>query len=202
MNRPRSSLRVYVRTLERIFADRFDAPVVFSRRDWALAKEWHERGVPVGLVLEALNECGGKVVRSLSSVASIVEETWEVVQAGRRISHAGETGEESRTTAERVQAWKSVLSREDEESPLALLLGEIMKELELGLIDAAVADQRLDDDIMRAAPHEILEQARRAASDKLAPHRERMTGDVFDATLVRAVKERLRVSLNLPRLDF
>jgi len=201
LSRPQSTLRIYVRTLERALAEQADRPVVLSHRDWHLATEWHEKGVPLGLILETLDECKGKAIRSLSALASRVDEAWGVVLAGRRSIDPGDMYKDGIGAAEKLQAWRATLRKTRQGSALGMLLEELVQAMECGSVEPEVADRRLEDAIMSVAPKELLEEVRQAALSRLASHRARMTDDVFEQTLIRSVKERLRVELDLPRLD-
>lgn len=77
------SARDYARTLERALADLHDGPVVFTHRDWDLANRWHARGIPVGVVLDAIEAKRKRPPRGLGAIATAVEESWEVVESGR-----------------------------------------------------------------------------------------------------------------------
>ena len=94
------SARAYARTLERALADLHDGPVVFTHRDWDLASRWHELGIPVGVVLDALDAKRKRPPRGLGAVATAVEESWRVVQAGR-VPTAADTHEPGRPVVER-----------------------------------------------------------------------------------------------------
>ena len=48
----------YVRSIERVWNGLVERAVVLSPKDWALASDWFERGVPLELVTEALEEVG------------------------------------------------------------------------------------------------------------------------------------------------
>lgn len=141
------SARAYARTLERALADLHDGPVVFTHRDWDLATRWHARGIPVGVVLDALEAKRKRPPRGLGAVAAAVEESWRVVQSGT-IAAPAEPHEPAATTTARPQ-------------------------------DVDVSP-------------EVLEACRREVERRLAPYRDRMPPDRFEATRRRAMAEALR----------
>src|SRR5437762_12916287 len=60
-------------------------PFILSAKDWVLMKKWHDEGVPLPVVIEAIdtvfekNEASGrkKVISSLSYCRHAVKEIWE-----------------------------------------------------------------------------------------------------------------------------
>src|SRR5438046_5876997 len=94
----------YYREIETHFAMRRGTPFILSAKDWALMKKWHDEGVPLPVVIEAIdavfekNETSGrrKVISSLSYCKHAVKEIWE----DRKNLYVGE-GE---TTPERAVA--------------------------------------------------------------------------------------------------
>src|SRR5437868_7720628 len=75
----------YYREIETHFAMRRGTPFILSAKDWALMKKWHDEGVPLPVVIEAIdavfekNETSGrkKVISSLSYCRHAVKELWE-----------------------------------------------------------------------------------------------------------------------------
>lgn len=47
----------YFLEVEAHFAFRRGTPVLFSGKDWLLMKEWHDGGVPLAIVIEAIDAC-------------------------------------------------------------------------------------------------------------------------------------------------
>src|SRR5437764_6983781 len=102
-------------------------PFILSAKDWALMKKWHDEGVPLPVVIEAIdsvfekNETSGrrKVISSLSYCRHAVKELW----AERKdLFVGGETG----TTPET--------------SPVAML-ESLAEKLEATSVAAAFADR-------------------------------------------------------------
>lgn len=74
----------YFQEIEAHFALRRGTPFILSAKDWALMRSWHEEGVPLPVVIEALdsvfekNESSGrrKAISSLSYCRHAVKELW------------------------------------------------------------------------------------------------------------------------------
>lgn len=74
----------YFNDIEGHFAERRGTPFILSAKDWALMKKWREDGVPLPVVIEAIdsvfekNETSGrrKVINSLSYCRHAVKEIW------------------------------------------------------------------------------------------------------------------------------
>ncbi len=75
----------YFNEIEGHFAVRRGTPFVLSAKDWLLMKKWREEGIPLPVVIEAIdsvfekNESSGrkKVISSLSYCRHAVKELWE-----------------------------------------------------------------------------------------------------------------------------
>ena len=86
-----TALRVgtYARAVEEALNRARGRPAVLSPRDWARVADWSARGVPLSVVLEALEETAarlrhrGNALRGLALVAPAVEETWRAIADGR-----------------------------------------------------------------------------------------------------------------------
>jgi hypothetical protein len=74
----------YFLEIEDCFSRLRRTPFVFSGKDWALMKEWKDEGIPLPIVLEALEGCfsksgegkRGRVVSSLRYCRHAVRELW------------------------------------------------------------------------------------------------------------------------------
>jgi hypothetical protein len=75
----------YFLEIEAHFAARRGTPFILSAKDWALMKSWFDGGIPLPIVIEALdtvfenNETSGrkKVISSLSYCRHAVKELWQ-----------------------------------------------------------------------------------------------------------------------------
>lgn len=74
----------YFLEIEAHFAVRRSTPFILSAKDWALMKKWRDEGIPLPIVIEAIdsvfekNETSGrrKVISSLSYCRHAVKELW------------------------------------------------------------------------------------------------------------------------------
>ncbi|MEO8034595.1 MAG: hypothetical protein ABI837_09185 [Acidobacteriota bacterium] len=83
----------YYLEIEAHFALRRNTPFILSAKDWALMREWAERGIPLPVVIEAIdqvfesNETSGrrKTISSLSYCKHAVKDLW----SERKQMHVG-----------------------------------------------------------------------------------------------------------------
>jgi hypothetical protein len=197
VSRDSSTVTAYVRALEGALSRSADRPVVISSRDWHLATDWHDRGIPLGLVLDVLTECSGKTVRSLAYLAPRVEEAWSVVISGRTMPRAADPEEVGGDPPSAFEQWRQALSGDMIESAL--------RESILDLLDRGAPpdeiERLLEDRLLDTIPREFLEEMERESRENLEPYRARMSRDIFEATVQRSVLGRIRRRLRLPRLD-
>src|SRR5207244_3500411 len=114
----------YYREIESHFAMRRGTPFILSAKDWALMKKWHGEGVPLPVVIEAIdtvfekNETSGrrKVISSLSYCKHAVKEIWE--DRKNLYVGAGETTPE-RAVAETLDALAAQLESTELGAPFA-----------------------------------------------------------------------------------
>jgi hypothetical protein len=75
----------YYLEIEAHFAARRETPFLFSAKDWSLMKQWHDDGIPLPVVIEAIDSCFDKraqagrkrVISSLSYCRHAVRELWD-----------------------------------------------------------------------------------------------------------------------------
>lgn len=75
----------YFLEIESHFAARRGTPFIFSAKDWALMKSWADGGVPLSVVIEAIDRCFEKraeskrrsTISSLTYCRHAVNELWE-----------------------------------------------------------------------------------------------------------------------------
>src|SRR5438552_3546695 len=75
----------YFQEIEAHFALRRGTPFILNAKDWALMKKWYDDGVPLPVVIEAIdavfekNETSGrkKVISSLSYCRHSIKELWQ-----------------------------------------------------------------------------------------------------------------------------
>jgi len=73
----------YFTEIEALFARRRGTPFIVNAKDWALMKKWHSEGVPLAIVLEAIDSVFDKFdakqrkVNGLSFCRHAVKELWD-----------------------------------------------------------------------------------------------------------------------------
>jgi hypothetical protein len=186
----------YVRQLEQALSSLTDGPRVFTQKDWGLATRWHDMGIPVGLVLELLEEAGFGV-SGLSRIARKVEASWVAVRKGRRGSAPSSTA--TADPAGREQALQQVLEDVTVPAEVHSLIQVLLEELRAGAssdkLEAIVAER-----LPEVVPGEILEEARLDAENSLSGQRNRMPPEMFRKTLDRGILSRLMKTFRIPRI--
>jgi hypothetical protein len=192
----------YFNEIEGHFAARRGTPFIVSAKDWALMQKWHDDGVPLPVVLEAIdnvferNETSGrrKAINGLSFCRHEVKELW----ADRKNLYvgAGTTTPEA-AIAETLNALATQLEASELAAPFAprvrALTGSVPKieeqllELERELLDAAMA----------AADVTALRQEIVASLGDTSRIDEKTVARTVEANLRRMVRERV----GLPRLS-
>jgi len=198
------SLARYARAIERRWTDFVGRPAVLSPSDWRWISEWHERGIPVQLIIECLDAAeerrragrGAKSPRGLSYLATAVDESWSVILDGRAEPAPDEGAREAR---EPFDAWRRRFDGEASGSPLKPLLARLLAELEAGA-DPEQIDEALERELGAAVPQGLREAAESEARSWLETHRAGMSEQEFDRAVDRAVILRLRRRLQLPKL--
>ena len=199
MNTDRGSsrtARAYARELERSLERLAGRPVVFSHRDWDLARRWHDSGVPLGLVVELLEERGSRVTRGLRSIAAAVESAWEVVRAGETRSGPGAGNAPAEATTPSGDPYAEAAARTDVEA-LERVLRAASERLRAGQEHPTI-DGVLDDVLADACPAAWVEDAAREVAGRLAPYRGRLPPAELERVRRRAVVDNLRARLGLP----
>ena len=190
----------YFLEIEAHFAMRRNTPFILSAKDWALMQRWHHEGIPLPVVIEAIdnvfekNESSGrrKVISSLSYCRHAVKELWDE----RRELFAG-----SSDTAPEAdpQARLDELAQRLEE-PLASRVRELGREKSVPRIEQRLMEieRELIDSLTASAPAEIEAMRREIAAalgdtSKLDP---KIRARTEEANLRRKIRERFHV----PRL--
>ena len=188
----------YARAIEEALARARGRPAVLSPRDWARVADWCARGVPLPVVLEALEAAAararrrGTEVRGLALVAPAVEESWQAVARGR----IGTPGVAPlRPGADDV--WRQARAGRPDDDALARWLDGARARLEDG-----EAPDALEEELDRSLPELASEPQRAKANSEvdraLSGFRGRMSDETFAATRRRALSDALRRALALP----
>jgi len=199
------SLEHYAREVELLWSEFVERPVVLSPGDWRWITEWHRRGIPLELIVECIEEAaerrrrgsGARRPRGLSYLARALDEAWSVVVEGRTQPAVASA---ARAAAAALAAWRWRTAQEPAGSALRSLLERLIAELDAGLHPDRV-DSALSRGLVEAVSPEIRHAAEREASDHLRSFRSRMRERQFDIAFDRAVVQRLRRRLQLPRLE-
>lgn len=193
--------RSYVRAVEAAWTKLAGRPVVVSPREYEAIEDWRRRGIPLSIVLEALTSAAkrrsGRVPRSLGALGPAVEEAFAVVAAGRS---ARDVGAPRPAHTEARRAWEAALAAASLGTPLHSLLARLLADDARGE-DPRRLDADLDAALPAAVPGDVLDQATEDTRRRLAAFRDRMSEDEFRGTLARALTERLRLELVLPRMS-
>jgi len=194
----------YARAIERRFSDRLERPIVMSPRDWTRISDWHERGIPLPLVLESIDAAfdarrrpGSARPRSLSYVATLVDESWRVVVDGRRATPEPERP--SGLPHERMAPWRKFRDRTPPGSTLRALLDRLLRAAENGATSRTL-DEQLDAELPLVVPTDVAQEGERAAERDVARMRGRVPVQEIERARARAVASWLRRRLGLPRL--
>lgn len=185
----------YFLEIESHFARRRGTPFVLSAKDWLLMKKWNSDGVPLPVVIEAIDsvfekqEAKGKKVNSLSYCRHAVKEMWDE-RRELQIGAEGATPEEA--PAARLEELAAAL----EPTPAAgyaARVRELAKENSVPRIEEALMELEtsLVEELLAAAP-QLREQAIALAAGADEKSRARST----DAHLRRLVRE----EFGIPRL--
>lgn len=179
----------YFTDIEAHFAHRRGTPFVLSAKDWALMKEWHDGGVPLPVVIEAIDSVfdkqdgKGRKVNGLRYCRHAVKELWNErreLQIG-----AAEAAPE-----ENVEALLEELANAVPEA-FAGRVRELAKEKSVPRIEERLIE--LEQELLSSlASDEVRAEARALAAGADDKTRARTE----EATLRRLVRERF----GLPRL--
>lgn len=188
----------YFLEIEAHFAMRRKTPFILSAKDWALMQRWRAEGIPLPVVIEAIdsvfekNESSGrrKVISSLSYCRHAVKELWDArrdLYAG-----AGEQPPEANPTA-RLEALAGQLGSV---ADFADRVRELAREKSVPRIEQALMElEREMIDVLIASAPELREEIAASLGDtsKLDP---KIRARTEEANLRRRVREKF----GLPRL--
>ena len=102
----------YFTEIESHFTRRRGTPFILNARDWALMKSWSEEGIPLAVVIEAIDsvfdkqEAKGKKVNGLSYCRHAVKELWD---ERRELQIGGDTASPEEEVAPRLDALASAV---------------------------------------------------------------------------------------------
>lgn len=106
----------YFTEIESHFTQRRGTPFILNARDWALMKSWSDEGIPLAVVIEAIDsvfdkqEAKGKKVNGLSYCRYAVKELWD---ERRELQVGGDTASPEEEVAPRLDALASAIESVD-----------------------------------------------------------------------------------------
>ena len=190
----------YFLEIEAHFAMRRNTPFILSAKDWALMQRWHDEGIPLPVIIEAIdtvfekNESSGrrKVISSLSYCRHAVKELWD--ERRELLTGTAESAPEIDSQA-RLDELASRI-----QEPFAARVRELGRERSVPRIEQQLTEieREMFDALAAAAPAEIDRMRREIAeslgdTSKLDP---KIRARTEEANLRRKIRERFKV----PRL--
>lgn len=181
----------YFAEIESHFASKRGTPFVLNAKDWALMKEWHEAGVPLPVVIEAIDSVfekaagRNKVVNSIHYCKHAVKELWDE----RRELTVGE--DSSTPEAAPFEALEALAVQLPE--PFATRVRELAAEKSVPRIEEKLIEleRELIDTMLASLP-----EAERPVIPLPPDVDEKTRARTQEANLRRAIRDRF----NLPRL--
>lgn len=213
----------YFTEIEDTFVRRRGRNLLLSPLDWALIEGWQQRGIPLHIVIRALESVfdtfdknpGKRTIKGLFYCREEVEaqfEEWLTSQVGKASEHpASEDGGITREDIEKHISDAIDSLRKPPTPELAEDFARAVERLELLLADMGQNHQLVDEslaDIERFLEHSLLE---RAAADELAeletevaaalkPYKRTIEKDIYESTFRMMLLRRLRENAGVPRL--
>lgn len=207
----------YFLEVESHFAERRGTPFVFSAKDWALMKSWKDEGIPLPVVIEAIDACFDKreasprrrVISSLSYCRHAVVELWD---ERRDLQVGGRGAVPERETAPGLDGLVSALEACAEAVPLAQIRPAILASAErVRAVRAVESVPEIEQELMAieeemvrrveaALPDAERERIHAAIDEEVAKYR--FADDAIRERTRRATLwRRLREMYGLPRLS-
>ena len=184
----------YFTEIESHFAHRRGTPFVVNAKDWALMKGWYDQGIPLPIVIEAIDsvfdkhDASGKKVNGLSFCKHAVKELWD---ERRQLQIGAQESAPEEDVAGRLSALAEVL--ESISAEFAMRVRELASEKSAPRIEERLIEleEELVESLLPRA-EELRGEARALASGADEKTRARTEA----AHLRRLVRERF----GLPRL--
>jgi len=198
----------YARALEQALSRIRERPVVLSPRDWNLVVEWHARHIPLGVVLEALEDAAarsrkrrsGSGPRSLAYIADAVDEAWDLIRSGRS-ARDGASPAPLPTLAQIRESWERAAERAARDhAALCALLRELLARLDRGEPPADL-DREVDRRISGCFPAAEIAGIEEQVDAELVSFRERLPAAALEKTRSKSIARRLRRSFGIPLLS-
>lgn len=192
----------YFTEIEALFIRRRGTPFVLNSKDWALMQKWKEEGIPLPIVLEAIDaafdrfDAAKRKINGLSFVRHAVKELWKD-RRDLQIGAQESTPEEDPAPILERLAGALEGSTHPFIAAFAPRIRELVAEKTVPRIEEKLIEleEELIESILAAAPES--ESLRAEAQALSAPAAEKIRARTEQATLRRLVRERFE----LPRLS-
>jgi hypothetical protein len=181
----------YFTEIESHFAAKRGTPFLLNAKDWALMKEWHEAGVPLPIVIEAIDSVfekaaeRKKIVNSIHYCRHAVKELWD---ERRELTVGEESSTPEASPAEALEGLAARLSEPFASRVRALAAEKSVPRIEEKLIEL---ERELIDSLLASLP-----EAERPVVSLPPGVDENTRARTEEANLRRAIRERF----DLPRL--
>ncbi len=191
----------YFLEIESHFAQRRGTPFILSAKDWVLMQKWAADGIPLPVVIEAIDSVFDKaaerkkIVNSLSYCRHAVKELWEERKELQVGASSAVPEEGSEATLEKLAAAVAAADEEIAAEIRGLAREQSVPAIEDRLIDV---ERRLMERALAKLPQEEVQAMRNEIASMLGPSLDEKTRKrTEEAMLLRMVREKLGV----PRLS-
>jgi hypothetical protein len=213
----------YFTEIEETFIRRRAKNLFLSPIDWALMEAWQEKGIPLHVVLRAIEQVfdnfdknpSPRTIKGLMFCREEVEaqyEEWIKGQAGNNGADAADEEHHSIEfvcdhLAELVKAIKSVEQPElaEDLERACVRLDELRSNVPADpeFLDKSLSDieHLLDEAILTRSNRDTFKSVEKEVSAQLRPYRVSMEKAAYDSTLRLMLLKRLREELGVPRLS-
>ncbi len=186
----------YFLEIESHFAMRRGTPFILSAKDWVLMKKWAEDGIPLPVVIEAIDTVfekaaeRKKVVNSLSYCRHAVKELWE---ERKELQIGASTTVPEQGSAETLARLAAAVA------PISASIAEEIRGLEKEQSAKAIEDRLIEIERRLVSQVPDLEAMRAEVAEALAGTKldDKTRARTEEAMLLRIVRERF----SLPRLS-
>lgn len=206
----------YFLEIEAHFAARRGTPFVFSAKDWMLMKGWHDEGVPLPVIIEAIDTCFDKsaaagrkrTISSLSYCRHAVKEIWSErkdlavgasssVPESDPLSQADALASELLAASARSEGRLAEVLRDAAAAVRALASGKSVPQIEEALLEL---EDRLLGECVESLSADMAAAVRGQVESHLAAAGIRDAA-VLERTRAAVLKRAVRAAVGIPRLS-
>lgn len=190
----------YFTEIEAHFVSRRGTPFILNAKDWALMKEWHEAGVPLPVVIEAIDSVfekaaeRNKIVNSIHYCRHAVKELWD---ERRELTVGEESSTPEESPAAALDTLAALLEANDRAGSFAQRVRELAAEKSVPRIEEKLIE--LERELIDAILASLSDAERLAIRTSVALPAgvdEKTRARTEEANLRRVIRERFE----LPRL--